>query len=172
MIWTLRRCLYSRNDAARQFYESVQTTLLKLGCSQSSIDRALYYYIHINETHGLFACHVDDFLHAGAKTFELDIYDNLITHLQPGKSEHSNFKHIGFNINQTISTTIDQLDYIKKFAISTSPILHHVNSSRELSDSQLTLFHSFVDLLNWAVQGTRPDAAFNMIDLSTKMKNA
>ena len=49
--------------------------------------------------------------------------------------------------------------------------MHHVNSNRELSDSQLTLFRSFVGRLNWAVQGTRPDAAFNMIDLSTKMKN-
>ena len=50
--------------------------------------------------------------------------------------------------------------------------MHHVNSNRELSDSQLTLFPSFVGRLNWAVQGTRLDAAFNMIDLSTNMKNA
>ena len=172
MIWKLRRCLYCLNDAARQFHESGHTILLKLGCSQSIIDPALYYYIRNNETNGLFACHVDDFLYAGTKTFELDIYDNLITHFQLGKSEHSNFKYIGFNINQTTTTTIDQLDYIKNIAISTSPILHHVNSNRKLSDSQLTLFRSFVGRLNWAVQGTRPDAVFNMIDLSTKMKNA
>ena len=60
----------------------------------------------------------------------------------------------------------------KNIAISTSPILHHVNSNRELSDSQLSLFCSFVGRLNWALQATRPDAAFNMIYLSTKMKNA
>ena len=75
MIWKLRPCLYVLNDAGGQFYESVHTTLLKLGCSQSSIDPALYYYIRNNETHGLFACHVDDFLHAGTETFELDIYE-------------------------------------------------------------------------------------------------
>ena len=34
MIWKLRRCLYGLNNAARQFYESAHTTLLKLGCSQ------------------------------------------------------------------------------------------------------------------------------------------
>ena len=108
-------------------------------------------------------------LYAVAETFELDIYNNLITHFQPGKSEHSNFKYIGFNVNQTTtSTTIDELDYIKNIAISTSPILHYVNSNRELSDSQLTLFGSFVGRLDWAVQGTRPDAAFNMIDLVQK----
>ena len=50
--------------------------------------------------------------------------------------------------------------------------MHHVNSNQELSDSQLTLFQSFVCRLNWAVQGTRPDATFNMIDISIKMKNA
>ena len=62
---------------------------------------------------------------------------------------------------------------IKNTAISTLPILHHhVNWNRELSVSQLTLFRSFVCRLNWVVQGTRPDAAFNMIDLSTNMKNA
>ena len=53
MIWKLRRCLYGLNDAARQFYEYVHTTLLKIGCGQSSIDPALYYYIRNNETHGL-----------------------------------------------------------------------------------------------------------------------
>ena len=130
MIWKLRPCLYVLNDAGGQFYESVHTTLLKLGCGQSSIDPALYYYIRNNETHGLFACHVDDFLHAGTETFELDIYVNLITHFQPGKSEHSNFKYIRFNVNQTAtSTNIDQLDYIKNIALSTSSILHHVNSN-------------------------------------------
>ena len=53
IILKLRHCLYSLNVAARQFYESVPTTLLKLGCSQSSIDPALYYYISNNETNGL-----------------------------------------------------------------------------------------------------------------------
>ena len=99
----------------------------------------------------MFPCHVDDF-HAGTEAIELDIYDNLITHFQPGKSEHSNFKYIGFNINQTTtSITIDQLDYVKNIAISTSSILQHVNSNRELSDPQFTLFRLFVGRLNWAV---------------------
>ena len=120
-----------------------------------------------------FACHVDDFLHAGSETFELDIYNNLIAHFQPGKSEHSNFKYIRFNIDQiTTSTTIDQLDYIKNIAISKSPILHNVNSNRELLDSQLMFFCSFGGPLDWAIQSTRPDGAFSMIDLSIKMKNA
>ena len=56
--------------------------------------------------------------------------------------------------------------------ISTSPILHHVNSNQELSVSQLTLFCSFVCCLNWVVHGTRPDVAFSMIDLSKDIKNA
>ena len=173
MIWKLRCFLYGLNDAARQFYESAHTTLFKLDCSQSSINPALYYNIRKNETHGLFVCHVDDLLHAGTETFELDIYDNLIIHFKPGKLDHSNFKYIGFNVNQIkTSTTIDQLDYIKNIAISTSPILHHVNSNRELSDSKITLFHSIFGCLNWAVKGSRPDAAFNMTDFNTKMKNA
>ena len=97
-----------------------------------------------------------------------------MTRFQPGKSEHTNFKYIGFNVNQTTtSTTINQIDYIKNTAISTLPILHHnVNGNQELSVSQLTLFRSFVRHFNWVVQGTRPDVAFNMIDLSTNMKNA
>ena len=108
MIWKLRRCLYGLNDAARQFYEFVHTTLLKLGCRQSSIDPAFYHCIRNNKTNGLFACHVHDFLHAVAESFELNIYNNLITHFQPGKSEHSNFKYIGFTVNQTTTSTIDQ----------------------------------------------------------------
>ena len=40
-IWKLQKCLYGLNDGARQFYLSVREHL-KLGCTQSSLDPALF----------------------------------------------------------------------------------------------------------------------------------
>ena len=34
------------------------------------------------------------------------------------------------------------------------------------------MYHRVVGQLNWAVQGTHPDLAFELIDISTKFKNA
>ena len=41
----------------------------------------------------------------------------------------------------------------------------------QLTSDEQTLLRQIVERLNWAVQGCRPDMSFDMIELSTKLKN-
>ena len=64
MISHLNTCHYGLNDAARQFYRSVKEALLKLTCTQATLDPAMFFYYQGNKLCGILICHVDDFLHA------------------------------------------------------------------------------------------------------------
>ena len=43
---------------------------------------------------------------------------------------------------------------------------------RQLTDAEKTQYRSIVGRRNWVVQGTRPDKAFDIIELSSKFKTA
>ena len=67
---------------------------------------------------------------------------------------------------------MNQYDYIENAEI---PQLQFSPSSCKedaLSDKDATYFRSMVGMLNWVVQSTRPDLAFDMVDLSTMFKCA
>ena len=48
-------------------------------------------------------------------------------------------------------------------------MIHTKNDKLSLTEE--STYRSFVGQINWAVHGTRPDLAFEMVDLSTKFKN-
>lgn len=47
-----------------------------------------------------------------------------------------------------------------------------LNKRDILGPDEQTIYRKLLGQLNWAVQGSRPDMAFEMIDLSTKLKEA
>ena len=89
ILWKLKRCLYSLNDAARQFYRSVADCLKNVGCIQSALDPALFYKLENDELIGMIACHVDDFLHAGTTRFEMLVMSKIKERFLAGKVEGS-----------------------------------------------------------------------------------
>ena len=147
--------------------------MLKLTCAQATLDPAIFFYHQENKLCGVLACHVDDFLHAGNAQFEDNIMKPLRTRFLAGKLGETIFKYIGFNIHQTPKGIIlDQQDYINSLDI---PILASKRMSQKLdslTSSENTKYRRAVGQLNWAVQGSHPDLAFDLIDLSTKFKNA
>ena len=169
-IWKLRRCLYGLNDAARQFYESVVESLLSLGCQRSNLDPALFYRRGPDGVLiGLIACHIDDFLHAGNKTFDDSVMTKLRQRFLAGKLEEGQFKYIGFEIKQSVEgVTLNQDDFTRSLEIPEAP------KSRKKEDplvgAEFSSLRSQVGRLNWAVQGSRPDMAFDMIELSTRFR--
>ena len=144
--------------------------MLKLTLVQATLDPAIFFYHQDNKLCGVLACHVHDFLHAGNAQFE----DNIMTPLQSRFLAGENiFKYIGFNIHQMSKRTVlDQQDYINSLDI---PILASTCMSQKLdslTSPEHTKYRRIVGQLNWAVQGTHPDLAFELIDLSIKFKNA
>ena len=172
-LWKLRQGLYGLNDAARQFYISVAECLDKVGCKKSRLDPALFTYHVENKLEGLFVCHVDDFSHAGTELFnQIVIKRGIHSRFKVGSSGEGSFEYIGFNLTQNSdgSIVLDQSEYVQEMdSISVSSERKNMNSE-ELQPSEYTCLRSIVGSMNWAVQGTRPDLVFDMVELSTKSR--
>ena len=172
IIWKLKHGLYGLKDGARQFYESVKGGLLKLGFTQCKLDPAVFYIQEDKKLRGVICCHVDDFLRAGDHFFER-LMNKLRVRFSAGKVEEKTFKYIGFGfgIQQLPSKIIlDHSEYIDNIKNVTIDPKRALENNEPLNEREQTLFRQIIGQLNWAVQGYRPDMAFDMIAMSTKLK--
>ena len=170
LIWKLKHGLYGLKDGARQFYESVREELMKLGFTQCRLDPALFYVHKDNRLRGIICCHVDDFLHAGDELFEA-LMEKLRGRFSAGKVEEKEFRYIGFKVKQYENRVIlDHSEYIERMKNETVDPKRATDKKEILTTQEQKLYRQLVGQLNWAVQGSRPDMAFEMINMSTKLK--
>ena len=162
--------VYGLKDGARQFYESVREELMKLGFTQCRLDPALFYVHKDNRLRGIICCHVDDFLHAGDELFEA-LMEKLRGRFSAGKVEEKEFRYIGFKVKQYENRVIlDHSEYIERMKNETVDPKRATDKKEILTTQEQKLYRQLVGQLNWAVQGSRPDMAFEMINMSTKLK--
>ena len=170
VIWKLKHGLYGLKDGARQFYESVKEKLINLGFIQCKLDPAVFYVHKDKKLIGMICCHVDDFLHAGDSSFDM-LMKRLRDRFSAGKVEEKAFKYIGFQVKQNRSMIVlDHSGYIDKMKNSILDPKRASSKNEPLNAQEQTLFRQIIGQLNWAVQGSRPDMAFEMIALSTKLQ--
>ena len=171
-IWKLKKSLYGLYDGARQFYLSVRETLLSLGCHICSVDPSLFFYFDCTgQLAGLLISHVDDFLHAGNQEFDSRVMNPLRTRFVAGKVENVVFRYVGFDVLQKTGGSIEiRMDQYLE-SCGSDPVGLDL-SDQKLSSQEETKYRSVVGQLNWIAQGTRPDKAFDIINLSTKFKCA
>ena len=169
-IWKLKHGLYGLKDGARQFYLSVKDEVLRLGCKMSELDPAMFFLHNSSKLSGIICCHVDDVWHAGDEHLE-NIMVNLPERCVAGKVEERNFYYIGLRIIQESSALVlDQSRYVENVKNKvTDPKRAQDKQSTSTAEEQ-TEYRQLIDQINWAVQGTRPDMAFELKDLSTKLK--
>ena len=170
MVWKLKHGLYGLKDGARQFYLSVKEELLRLKCSICTIDPALFFLHRGKRLCGIICCHVDDFLHAGDEDIEV-IMNNLRSRFLAGKIDEGHFDYIGFRLDQeSDNIVLDQSNYVEKIRNVVINPTRARNKQDVLSIEEQSEYRKLVGQLNWVVQGTRPDMAFELIDMSTKLK--
>ena len=170
VVWKLKHGLYGLKDGARQFFESVKDELLKLGFTQCKLDPAVFYFQVKRKLRGVICCHVDDFLHGGDQSFE-KLMQKLRERFSAGKVEEKSFKYIGFKIQQHSNKVIlDHSDYIVNIRNSVLDPRRASEKNTPLNKSEQTAYRQLIGQLNWAVQGSRPDMAFELISMSTKLK--
>ena len=81
------------------------------------------------------------------------------------------FKYIGFGIQQLPSNIIlDHSEYIDNKKNVTLDPKRASENNEPLNEREQTLFRQIIGQLNWAVQGSRSNIAFDMIATSTKPK--
>jgi hypothetical protein len=171
-IWRLNHCLYGLNDAARQFYDSVVELLESCGCKQSQLDPAFIFKQHEGKLIGIVASHIDDFLHCGNELFEHGVMKKLRTRFLAGKLEQDHFRYVGFGIEQTHEgITLDQNRFVEEIEPVRIAPQRSMQKQNTLNTGEMTQLRGIVGKLNWAVQGSRPDMAFEMVELSTKFRN-
>ncbi len=99
---------------------------------------------------------------------------SLIPHLWPhiaGKVEEKEFTYIGFRVTQHSGKIIlDHSEYMKHLQFPVLDPKRAITKDDQLSCEELTIYRQLIGKLIWAVQGSRPDLAFEMIAASTKLK--
>ena len=109
-------------------------------------------------------------LHAGGEHLE-NIMVNLRKRFVAGKVEERNFNYIGFRIIQESSALIlDQSRYVENVKNKVTDPKRAQDKQSTLTAEEQTEYRQLIGQINWAVQETRPDMAFELIDLSTKLK--
>lgn len=169
-IWKLKKCLYGLSDASRQFFISLSSELKRLGLEQSKLDHTLYMYFENKVLGGMILTHVDDFLYCGADDFEKKVMIPLSKRFAVGSKDEKDFKYIGLHIIQedNFDIFVDQNDYSE--SIITQSVVK--NKNIDLTSEEYTKFRALVGALQWLVNGSRPDLAFDTLIHSCKMKKA
>ena len=91
--------------------------------------------------------------------------------MSAGKVEEKTFKYIGFGIQQLPSKIIlNHSEYVDNIKNVTIDPKRASKNNEPLNEREQILFRQRIGQLNWAVQGSRPDMAFDMIAMSTKLK--
>ena len=109
-------------------------------------------------------------INAGNEYFE-EIMISLRKRFVAGKIEERNFEYIGFRIVQeTGKILLDQSKYVDKIKNKTIDPKRAQDKESILTSQEQSEYRQLIGQINWAVQGARPDMAFELIDLSTKLK--
>ena len=136
----------------------------------SELDPAMFFLHNSGKLSGIIFCHVDDFLHAGDEHLK-NIMINLRKRFVAGKAEERNFNYIGFRIIQESSVLVlDQSRYVENVKNKVTDPKRAQDKQSTLTAEEQTEYRQLIGQINWAVQGTRPDIAFELIDRSTKLK--
>ena len=172
-LWKLKKTLYGLADAARQFYDSVKEELINLGMKQSKVDSSLFYMTSNTQVTGALIMHIDDFLHCGNEVFEEKVLKPLAERFTVGRRAKDNFTYIGFDIKQTHKgITISQGAYVENIqSIKIDPGRAKEKKSPLTSEEQKQ-FRRIVGQCNWVSQGTRPDLAFDVVEMSSKFNSS
>ena len=152
---------------------SVREVLVNSGCTQSTGDPSFFYMKISGKLAGVIVSHIDDFLHAGTDDFEEQAITPLVQSFSAGRAEEKEFSYVGFQITQTEEGIVmDQDPYISSLEAPQWSVEALKDKKRDLSRSEQTDYRALIGSLNWCVRGTRPELAFEMIELSMKLKVA
>ena len=160
-------------DAAQQFYDSVEEVLLKLGMTLSRVDSTLYYLEEQEHVIGALVAHIDDLMHCGEDSFNEKVMDELKQKFVARKMEEREFKYVGLDIMQNPDGVIlDQGQYLRKLESIVIKPDRTKQKKEPLNEGELRLFRALVGKLNWAAQGTHPDLSFEVVEMSSRFKQA
>ena len=172
-LWRLRKPVYGLIDAARSWFLSLRSELLKCGCKQSQLDKAVFRWMRNGSLEGIFLLHVDDFFITGSNKFFDTVGGHILLKYIVGKRENRrHFEYVGLSIQrQGITMIVDQNNYAEEIENVPFEIKGRKNEEK-VSQSELRGLRSIVGQIHWISSQTRPDLSFDALELSIERNNA
>ena len=168
-IWKLKKAVYGINDAGRRWYFRVGRAMQNIGWEQSKLDSCFFFHHKEDSLDGLVILWVDDFFLACSAECEKKVTADIEAQFRVGNREANSFIYTGLQIRKTkAGIELDQHHYISTL----QPALLSRKSPKisPLDKSETTLLKRLTGKVNWAATQTRPDLAFNVVELSIKYK--
>ena len=123
---------------------------------------------------GMVATHIDDFVYAGHTVFNNQVMKKLRDTVLVGSAERKKFTYVGWELeqNKAHEIQVSQSNFLGNLQDLELKDLRKVNKSEELGEKWQREFRSAVGGLNWLSCNTRPDLAFDIMELSTRFGHA
>ena len=171
-IWKMIKPAYGLYDASRKWWMKVAQELVNAGCKSLVGDEALFYYHKDGKLQGIISLHVDDFQGAGTEVFQNDIMDRLENAFKISKKEIKDFKYTGVQIHQEDNgeVILSQKEYLA--SIEAIPVDPKAENEAKLNKPQFKEFRAASGKITWLAEQTRPDLAYDVIDMTSHNKDA
>ena len=168
-LWKLNKSVYGLKDASREWYLTIKTLLMNQGCKQLLTDPSAFCYYENDVLSGVFLMHVDDFLWGGTKHFEEHVINKIRNKFQISQQSSRAFKYIGMELEQDDEgIRINQNLYSE----SIKPISIKVDRHKDcfVDKEEYDHLRTLIGQLNWLCINTRPDIAYDVLELSCDLK--
>ena len=155
--------IYGLKDASRGWVIEVRDFLLQVGCIQSDMDKAVFYYRNEKgETIGMCVTHIDDFLYCGTPQFHEEVIQKVKDRYVIGAEEDTSMTFTGWQLKQSGAgielsqaayTDAIKLDKFKHFRSYTA------KEDQQLSEEDQGMYRKMIGILNWLTNSSRPALA-------------
>ena len=168
-LWKLRTCIYGLHDASRSWFVSVRTELKSLGADTVKGDPTFYYWKLKGQLIGILCSHVDDFLYTGNKDYE-QVIRRIKQKFEISSEDAEAFKYLGIDLqSHRDGFSINQIKYIQTLEPIEITEKRKQNQNDPLNKSEIKSLRSLIGKLNWVTTQTRPDIAFDLRVLASRM---
>lgn len=174
VIWQLEKPAYGLADSSRNWYNSLVTFFLSVGCTRSKTDPAFFHHREQNKLNGVIVLHVDDFLTCGNTRFKQTVTAQLLKKYDISKHKVGNFIYTGVNISQgpDCAITVDQFDYASHVKTYQFDRERAMRKDSDLTPQEKTGYLSLLGKLSWLANITRPDLKWDVYYHSRKNNSA
>ena len=174
ILWLLIRPMYGLDEASFLWYETLRDSLINKGGKKVMSDPAFFYFHKDGVLIGVIALWVDDVFSAGNDEFQETVMKTLTEEFKFGAFHSGDFKVLGMNIiHRGPDIYLSQNDYIKaKVQYVNIQIPDGDTPNAEIPEQEKKKVYEAVGKIRWVSDQTRPDLAFEELEMSISQRKA
>ena len=173
VVWLLRKPMYGLEDASLKWYKTLADRLVKLGCIKMTLDPAMFVWRDKdNKLGGVICWHVDDMVACGGDEFYEKVLLKLMNMFTFGSTSEGKYRCLGWNVHHEDNNIyVNQSDYAEtKIEFLNVDTKKHLGTEK-LGPELIKLVRGMIGKLRWLADQSRPDIAYNLLELSIQSHN-